>query len=369
MPRRSCPRLALALAFAALGGACSRSGPIKLGLVTGLSGRHYDLGLSSRNGVELAVKELNAAGGVNGRRIELLVRDDAQDPETARRAVTELVHAGVVAIVGHATSSMAEATLPIVNREKVLMVSPTVSSSMFLGKDDWFVMIHPSTAESGKVLSAHIVRRGLARKVSVVYDLTNRAYSESWHDAFKAAFERAGGTVRSVPYTSGRAPSMAAIAEEALGGGADGVAIVANALDTAGLCQQVRLRSQVPLFGSEWGFTNDVLANGGRAVEGASFVMKVNLTDTSPRFLAFKQAYLDRYGRLVDFAAVMSYEAVLILAEAFKRDATREGVRDALLAVGTFEGLQGPVRIDAFGDTERKHYVMTVRDGKVVHAD
>ncbi len=367
MPRPS-PRLALAALCAALV-ACSRSGPVKLGLVTGLSGRHYDLGLSSRNGVELAVKEITAAGGVNGRPIELLVRDDAQDPETARRAVSELVAAGVVAIVGHATSSMAEATLPIVNREKVLMVSPTVSSSTFLGRDDWFVMIHPSTAESGRILSDHITRKGLARKVAVVYDVTNRAYSESWHDAFKAAFERAGGEVRSIPFTSGKAQSMTAIAAEALDGGTDGVAVVANAIDTAALCQQVRLRSKVPLFGAEWGFTNDVLANGGRAVEGATFVMKVDLTDTSTRFVAFKDAYLARYGRPVDFAAVMSYEAVHILAEGLRRDGTREGVRKAVLSIGTFDGLQGPIRIDAFGDTQRKHYVMTVHDGKMVHAD
>ena len=365
---RPSPRLALALTLALAAG-CSRSGPIRLGLVTGLSGRNYSLGLSSRNGVELAVKDLNAAGGVNGRPIELIVRDDAQDPDTARRAVSELVAAGVVAIVGHATSSMAEATLPIVNAQRVLMVSPTASSSAFLGKDDWFVMIHPSTAESGKVLSAHIVAKGLARRVSVLYDVSNRAYSESWHDSFKAAFERAGGAVRSVPFTSGKSPSAAALAAEALRGGADGVVVVANALDTAALCQQLRLRSQVPIFGSEWGFTNDVLTNGGRAIEGARFVSKLDLTDTSPRYVAFRQAYLDRYGRPVDFAAFMSYEAVLILAEAFRRDATREGVRDALLSIGTFEGLQGPVRIDRFGDTQRRHYVMTVRDGKVVHAD
>jgi branched-chain amino acid transport system substrate-binding protein len=366
--QRPVPRLSLAI-VAIVAASCSRPGPIKLGLVTGLSGRHYDLGLSSRNGVELAVKELNAAGGVNGRRIELIVRDDAQDPETARQAVSELVAAGVVAIVGHATSSMAEATLPIVNRERVLMVSPTVSSSAFLRKDDWFVMIHPSTAESGRVLSEHIAKRGLARRVAVVYDVSNRAYSESWHDAFKAAFERAGGTIRSVPFTSGRVPSMAAVAAEALAGGTDGVAIVANALDTAALCQQVRLRSQAPIFGGEWGFTNDVLVNGGRAVEGASFVMKVDLTSTAPRYVAFTQAYLDRFGRPVDFAAVMSYEAVLILAEAFRRDASRQGVRQALLSIGTFEGLQGPIRLDEFGDTQRKHFVMTVRDGKVVHVD
>jgi branched-chain amino acid transport system substrate-binding protein len=364
------PRRPLALALAALAAAsCSKPAPLKVGLVTGLSGRHYDLGLSSRNGVELALRQLNAAGGVNGRPVELLVRDDGQDPELARRAVEELVQAGVVAIIGHATSSMAEVTIPIVNREHVLMVSPTASSAAFLGKDDWFVMMHPSTIESGKALADHVSSRHLARRITVVYDLSNRAYTQAWYDAFKAAFDGLGGTVRPLPFTAGQVASWGALAEQALAGDADGVTIVANSLDTAAFCQQVRLRSAVPIFGAEWGFTQDVIANGGRAVEGAIFVMKVDLEDSSPRFVAFKQAYLERFGRPVDFAAVMAYEALQVLAEALRRDPTREGVRRVVLSLGSFEGLQGPLRIDAFGDGKRRHFVVTVRDGRVVPAE
>ena len=363
------PRRTLAISLVALAAAagCSEPQPIRIGLVTGLTGRHYDLGLSSRNGVELAVQELNAAGGIKGRKLEVVVRDDGQDPERARRAVTELVGGGVVAIIGHATSSMAEATLPIVNRERVLMVSPTVSSSAFAGKDDWFVMMQPSTAESTRVFAAWVISREVARRVSVVYDLSNLSYTQAWVDAFRARFEGEGRTVRPLPFTSGQVRSMRDLAASALAGGADGVLLVANALDTAALAQQLRLLSPtVPIFGGEWGFTNDVVVNGGRAVEGAVFMSKVNLTDDSPRYHAFRQAYEARYSRGVDFAAVMAYESVKLLAAALERDATREGVRAALLGLGTFEGLQGPVRIDAYGDAERRHYVMTIRGGRVV---
>jgi branched-chain amino acid transport system substrate-binding protein len=359
-PERLAPLLAVLLA------ACSKGAPLKVGLVTGLSGRYYDLGVSSRNGVELAVKEVNAAGGVNGRPIELIVRDDAQDPDTARRAVSELVQAGVVAIVGHATSSMAAATLPIVDSERVLMVSPTVSSSVFLGKDDWFVMIYPSSAESGKALAEHVSGHRLARRVALVYDLSNRVYTDAWHDAFKAAFVAAGSEVRSIPFTSGQVASMGQLAEEALSGGADGVLVVANALDTAALCQQVRLRSQVPIFGGEWGLTNDLIVSAGRAVEGARFITKTDLTDPAPRLAAFRAAYLERFGRQPDFAAVMGFEALELVAEGLRRAPTREGVRRAILGMKTFEGLQGRVEIDANGDGRRRHLVMTIRDGKVV---
>jgi branched-chain amino acid transport system substrate-binding protein len=160
---------------------------------------------------------------------------------------------------------------------------------------------------------------------------------------------------------------MRDLAASALSGGADAVLIIANALDTAALAQQLRLLSSaVPLFGAEWGFTNDVVVNGGRAVEGAVFMQKVNLADETPRFQVFRRGYEARYSRSVDFAAVMAYESVKLLGAALEQDATREGVRAAVLRLGAFEGLQGTVRIDEHGDAERRHYVMTIRGGRVV---
>src|SRR5512141_700268 len=96
----------LPVVIAAVALACARGEPIRVGMVSGLTGRHSDLGISSRNGATLAISEINDAGGIAGRRLELVVRDDGQDPEHARRAVSELVHAGVVAMIGHVTSSM-----------------------------------------------------------------------------------------------------------------------------------------------------------------------------------------------------------------------------------------------------------------------
>lgn len=367
MPLRRRTLAIFLAALAAAAGACSEPQPIRIGLVTGLTGRHYDLGLSSRNGVELAVSEVNAAGGVKGRKIELLIRDDGQDAEQARRAVNDLVGAGVVAIIGHATSAMAEATLPIVNRDRVLMVSPTVSSAAFEGKDDWFVMMQSSTTGSARMLSAYLVSHRIARSVSVVYDLSNLSYTKAWYDTFHAAFEGAGRTVRPVTFTSGRVRSMRDLAASALSGGADAVLIIANALDTAALAQQLRLLSSaVPLLGAEWGFTNDVVVNGGRAVEGAVFTQKVNLADETPRFQVFRRGYEARYSRSVDFAAVFAYETVKLLGAALEQDATREGVRAAVLRLGAFEGLQGTVRINEHGDAERRPYVMTIRGGRVV---
>ena len=365
MPRTR--SLVVALAVLAAAGCRGRPEPIQVGFVTGLTGRHYDLGISSRNGASLAVVELNQAGGVNGRPIELVIVDDEQRPESARLAVEELIRRGVVAIIGHATSAMAEVTLPIVNRERVLMLSPTVSSSAFVGLDDWFVMLHPSTAESARALAGYLLRTGPIRRVTVFYDLSNRAYTQSWHDHFSAALASGGGRIaRSVPFTSGEVPSYEALVVKALEEPTDAVLVVANALDSATICQQVRKASRtLPLLGTEWGFTHDILAHGGAAVDGAVFVQKVDLGDASPRYLRFREAYAARFNRPVDFAAILSYESVEVLAEALRRDASREGVRRAILGIGTFHGLQGDLRIDRYGDVQRRHLVTTLRDGRM----
>jgi branched-chain amino acid transport system substrate-binding protein len=359
-------RAVAAVAACLLAAGCRPTEPIKVGFVAGLTGRHYNLGVSERNGLQLAVAEINAAGGIRGRPIEILVRDDEQDPEAARRAVEGLVQAGVVAIVGHATSAMAEATLPIADRAGVLMLSPTVTSSAFLGKDDQLVTLNPSTAGGAQVLADHLARRGSAHRVTVFYDLSNRSYSQSWHDEFQKALEARGGRiVRAVPFTSGSVPSFAELVEGALREPTDAVMVVANSLDSATLCQKIRaVSARMPILGAEWGFTNDLVAHGGPAIEGALFVQKVNVDDESPPFARFRQAYDERYHRPVDFAATLAYEAGMVLAEALRRDPTRAGVKRALLDIGTFRGLQGPIQFDRFGDVTRRHFLMTVRAGR-----
>jgi branched-chain amino acid transport system substrate-binding protein len=359
--------LALALSASPLLPGCRSREPIPVGFVAGLTGRHYDLGISERNGLQLAIGEVNAAGGIRGRPVELIVRDDEQNPEVARRVVEELIAAGVVAIVGHATSAMAEATLPIADRAGILMLSPTVTSAAFKGRDDALVMLNPPTSEATRVLAEHVAREPRIRRVTVLQDLSNRSYALAWSEGFREAIERRGGRiVRTVSFVSGEAPSFSALVEEALREPTDAVMVVANSLDSATLCQVVRKASPaMPILGSEWGFTNDLVAHGGASVEGALFVQKVDVADESPAFARFRRAYAERYNRPVDFASTLAYEAGLVLAEALRRDPTRAGVKKALLDTATFRGLQGDIRLDRNGDVTRRHFVTTVREGRV----
>lgn len=358
------------LVLAALGplAACQRE-PIRLGGAFNLSGRHYDLGVSGRNGATLAVEELNAAGGVGGRRLELLVRDDRQEPEAARQAVQELVDQGVVAIIGHMTSAMTEATLAQAERARVLMVSPTTSASRFGGRDDGLVLLYLSTRASTAAIVERMSRVEKVRRLAILQDLSNRTFTQAWVDDVTAELARRGGEVAVVTFTSGEARPLSEVAALALAGRPDGVLLLANSLDTAGLCQQVRkLDPRIPIFGADWGFTQDAVAHGGGAVEGAIFTAKIDMNDPSPAFRRFRDAYQERFARPADFAAALSYEAVQLVAAGLRRDATREGLRAAVVSLGAFQGLQGELRIDANGDVARRQHIMTVRDGRIVPA-
>jgi branched-chain amino acid transport system substrate-binding protein len=371
MPRPHLTAQVLAGAMALATAACSSPEPIRLGYVGGLTGRHSDLGVSGRNGAQLALAELNAAGGIGGRPLELVVRDDGQDPAQARRAVSELAALGVVAIVGPMTSSMAEAGLPVAEQAGVLMVSPTASAASFRGKDDGFVTLFPSNAGLAQALAGHLAARTRLRRVVVLVDQSNLAFSATWGQAFGAELVRRGGTVTaSIPFSSGAGTSLGALAEQALASRPEAALVVANALDTAALCQQLRKRSAgVQLLGTDWGFTQDALIHGASAVEGALFTQAVDADGRSPRLAAFRQAYQTRYGRPVDFAAVVGWEAVQVLAEGLRRDPTRRGLKGAILAVAAFRGLEADFTIDRFGDALRDGRVMTVRDGRVVAAE
>ncbi len=107
-----------------------KENPIKVGFVGGLTGRLSDLGTAGRNGVILAVEEINSRGGINGRPVELITKDDKQDPELSLRVDRELVDEGVAAIIGHMTSVMSMAVLPFINEEKILMISTPAKGSI-----------------------------------------------------------------------------------------------------------------------------------------------------------------------------------------------------------------------------------------------
>ena len=345
--------------------ACSPPEPILIGFVGGTSGRAADLGVAGRDSVQLAIEERNQGGGISGRRLQLIVKDDEQDPEVAKRVVQELINEGVAAIIGPMTSAMGAAVAPIADQAKILLVSPTVTTEELSGKDDHFFRVSSTTREFARRTALYQLKTNRMRRVAAVYDLGNRAFSENWLKNFTEAFAQGGQVVLTLGFQVGNDTTFLSIAQELLADDVDGVLIIANSMDSALLCQQIRkLDARIPIVLSDWGGTERLLELGGKAVEGVNVVQTFDRNSSAPRYQAFRQTYLERFHREPGFPGVYSYDATNVVLDALSRRQGEQSLKETVLAVRTFEGLQSSFSFDDYGDVKRPHIsIGIVRDG------
>ncbi len=363
-------RFALFLACCFLA-ACGPSEPLRLGFVGGLSGRVADLGEAGRDGFQFAVEQANATGGVQGRRIEIVVRDDAQDPAQARKAAEELVAAGVVAIIGPMTSAMAQPVIEVAGAAGIPVVSPTVTTSTLTGKDDLFLRVTADTRGYAGLSARHHFARTGVRRVAAVFDTRNQAYTESWLGDFRDAFAALGGSVvAAIPFASGDDADHGALVRQLLASDADALLFVASAFDTAHFAQHARqLDAKRTLIGVDWAATERLTELGGKAVDGLFLTQYFDREDRSPEYQRFRTVYESRFKHPPGFASVAAYDATKAVIDAIWRAKSSTPVKAALLGHGPFAGAQHPVSFDRFGDSTRKAFITTIRDGRFVVVD
>lgn len=360
----------LAIMLASLLAACGEQEPVRVGFIGGVSGRFADLGTTGRNGVMLAVEWRNERGGLAGRRIALSIKDDEQDPAKAKLALQELIGESVVAVLGPMTSSIAMAIVPDADRAGMVLVGGTATTSGLTGKDDNFIRTISTTTEYGSYAARVYRQRHGYKRAALIYDLANRDYTENWANEFSRTFEAEGGqVVKSLGFDSRAEKEYAALADQVLRAKPDLVAIAANSVDGALLAQKLRQRdSQVRLAGSAWVGTQRLIELGGTAVEGMLIEQYFNQDDKSESYLRFREAYLKRFGYEPGFAGVVAFDAANALLDALAENPDRKGLKERILKRTPFKGVQGDIRINAFGDAERPITMTEVRGGKIIVA-
>ncbi len=343
---------------------CGPEAPLRVGFIGGLSDQNSDVGLSGYNGVVLAVEQINRAGGVQGRKIELVARDDAQNRETAARVASELAAAKVEVVIGPFTSGMAAVVVPLLANNDTLAISPTVTSMDFFGKDDNLVRINRSTRDNARDYARVLYQRG-ERRVVVAYDERNRSFTQSWLNEFRAAFAEQGGQlVAEVPYESRPDTDFGAVVAKMLNKNPDGLFFVAGAIDVARLAQQARRQAPaLPIGASEWAASEQLIELGGKVVEGLLIVQNYDRDDDSPRYREFREAYFKRFQTNPGYSSVSAYDAAMVLFDALSMRAKGESIKAAVLRNGPYQGLQQRIAFDANGDTERKVFFTEIRDG------
>jgi branched-chain amino acid transport system substrate-binding protein len=357
--------LSLAIVLAA----CGRETPIRLGLAGPFT---EPRGTSMRIAAELAVQEINAAGGLRGRPLELVVLDDSGTAEGAVAVARRLAgDPTVVAVVGHLSSGATLAAAPIYGgaAHPVAVVSPSASSPLVTNAGPWVFRVCPTDALHAARLASWARDRLRAQRAAVLY--INDDYGRGMRDEFTKAFTRAGGTITtSDPYLDDL-PSVRPYLERLQRRGGADVLLIAGPRDGGEriLATRDSLALRIPIIGGD-GLAG--IQGAGAAAEGI-YISTAYLPDAlGEANTAFVQAYRAVSGnRLPDHRGAGAYDAVRLIARAIT-DAgpDRQRIRDYLAGVGTthpgFDGVTGRIAFDEQGDVPDKTIAIgVVRDGEL----
>lgn len=365
--RPAVTRTACVLATVALGACGAGDVPIRIGLAGPFS---QERGQSMRLAAELAVQEINRQGGVRGRELALVVRDDSADATTAVRVARALYDTpGLVAVIGHLNSGATIAAAPIYNRGErpVAAISPSASSPELSGAGPYTFRVCPDDLVHGRRLAEWARNQLGAQRAAVIYE--NDEYGRGVRRTFVDNFTELGGVlVAEDPYVNAIPSFEPYLRRLARRGGAEvlmiagtraGAARILATLDTVGLRPAVVAGDGVA--GLE--------RAGGRRAEGM-YISSAYLPDQpDTRNRTFIGAYRQAHGdQLPDHRGAGAYDIVYLLARTIDEVGTdRARIRDYLAGVGTespaFEGVTGTIAFDGSGDVPEKRVVIGIVNG------
>ncbi len=330
-------------------GGTSTTGDILVGMYGSLTGDGASFGISSREATELAVEEINAAGGLlGGRRIRLIVEDDQSRPEEASSAVTKLITQDrVVAVLGEVASSRSLAAAPVAQRHQVPMITPSSTNEKVTQIGDYIFRVCFIDPFQGEVLAKFAYNDLKARRVAILKDI-RQDYSVGLTDAVTRTFTALGGTILdTVSYSSGDADFKAALTR-LRSAKPDAIFATGSYPEAAIIVRQAReLGLTMPILGGD-GWVGDALQNGREALNNTFISNHYSGDNPSPVVQNFVATYKKRFGKDPDSIAALAYDATKVLADAITRAGSTEGprLRDAIAATDV-PGVTGQLKMNA----------------------
>jgi len=365
--------LMMALLAGLLGGAAAAQ-EIVVGLNAELTGSIPVVGQSSRNGAQLAVDQINAAGGleVGGRRytIRLVIEDNEDDAASAVAATTKLITQNrVVAVVGPNASRNAVPAAQIAENMRTPLISPwSTNPATTAGKRYVFRAAFIDDFQ-GQVVAAFAREHLGAQTAAVLFDIASE-YNKGIAEIFRESFQALGGRVVAwETYTTGDRDFSSQLTN--IRAANPDVLFLPNYYSEVPLQvqQAQRLGISAHIIGSDsWG-SAELLALGGAAMEGLFFTTHYAPDIATPAAREFIAVYEARYGSTPDDVAALSYDSMQLLFHALQKAGrvAREAVRDALASITDFEGVTGSMRFEGTGDPIKSAVVIQIKDGRFTY--
>jgi branched-chain amino acid transport system substrate-binding protein len=359
--------------IAGVGVGCkAKAGVVSLGGIFPMTGASATFGTSSKNGVDMAVGEFNAAGGATIGGVKTTVNyvneDDTGLPEVGASAAQMLINQDhVIGIIGAVMSKVSLAIAPIAQAAGVPEISPTSTNEKVTLVGDYIFRACFIDSFQGTVMANYVWNTLKLKTAAVLYDNGND-YNKGLAEFFKAGFEKNGGKVVAYEAFTDEAKTVDYKAQLTVIKAANPAFLyLPNYYGSVALqLKQAReMGLNVPAGGGDGWDSPDLVKIGGAAVEGGIFSNHFSKDDPSPKVQTFVKAYTTKYGAAPDALAALAYDAAGLFLDAFKTAGSIKGsdIRDAMKNT-TFSGISGAYKFDANRDPIKAAVIIKIVNGQ-----
>ncbi len=350
------------------GGGSGGGSTIKVGEFASLTGSEATFGTSSHEGTLLAIEEINAAGGLLGKKLELITYDNqSKQGESTTIAKKLITRDNVVALLGEVASGRSKEAAPTCQTSRIPMISPASTNPDVTQQGDYIFRVCFIDPFQARVLANFASNSLKATKVAVLTDAKND-YSKGLSKFFKEQFAKNGGMIVTELNYSGGDKDFKSQLTAIKGAGPDAVFVPGYYTEVALVCRQAReLGLNVPMFGGDGWEGSPLVEIGKEAVEGNFFSTHCSPEQGTPEMKAFVEAYKKRFnGKVPDAMAALGYDSAKVLAAAIAKAGTTEGpkLRDAIAATKDFAGASGTFSIDEQRNAVKSAAILQIQDGK-----
>jgi len=350
------------------------SADIPIGHFASLTGDTATFGVSANEGILLAQDEINAKGGVLGKKVRVITQDDRSQPDEAKTVVNKLITQDhVVALLGEIASSRSIAAAPVAQDAQVPMLSPGSTNPKVTQIGDYIFRACFIDPFQAKVMAEFAMDNLKLKRFAILYP-ANSDYGVGFKDYFKQAVTKAGGEiVAELGYTEKSDVDFRGQLTKIKAANPDAIFVSGYYTEAGLIAEQAReLGITVPLLGGDGWDSDQTLKIGKDAVNGCYFTNHYSPDQDSPQVKAFVAAYEQRYKnqdgtpKVPDAMAILGYDAMRLLCDAVQRAGSTDGpkIRDALAATKDFPGAAGAITIDKDRNAQKPIVVIKIEDGK-----
>ncbi|RME15752.1 MAG: ABC transporter substrate-binding protein [Bdellovibrio sp.] len=324
--------------------------PIVIGEFGSMTGSESTFGTSTHLGIQMAIDEINAKGGLlSGRPLKLISKDDKSSIEETKRVVKELITKHhVVALIGEVASSRTLAAAPIAQRHKVPLISPASTNPKVTQIGSYIFRICYIDPFQGYVMAKFAVENLKIKKIAILKDL-NSSYSRDLADYFAKTLKELGGqVVANEVYSSGDINFKSQL-KRIRSQKPEAIFIPGYYTEVALIARQIKqMGIKAYLLGGDGWDSKRLFELGKEAVIGGYFSNHYTLESQRPEAIQFRKKFLKKYNTTPDGLAAMGYDALKILAYAIKKAGSTKNtdIRRELSRIKNFPAVTGPITID-----------------------